>query len=124
LRTFTFGDNIKLFDKLLSLVRSKKKTATCQALRKFERGMEKMPSAGRIDISLNWNDPPVLAIRTLSILIEKFSVVGELFALAVGESDSLEGWWLDHQAYFKRNGGFEPDMRLVWERFELVENFG
>lgn len=122
--TFTFGDNMKLCDELISLVRSEKKTATCEALREFESGMEAMPSAGRIDIALNWDGTPALAIRTLSIAIEKFSEVGELFALAEGENDNLEGWRLNHEAYFERNGGYEPDMKLVCERFELAEDFG
>jgi uncharacterized protein YhfF len=82
-----------------------------------------MPSVGRIDIALNWDGTPALAIRTLSIVIEKFSEVGEAFALAEGENDNLEGWQLDHRAYFERNGGFDPEMKLVCERFELVEEF-
>jgi uncharacterized protein YhfF len=121
--TFVFGDNRELCDELISLVRSGKKTATCEALRELETGDETMPSVGRIDIALNWDGTPALAIRTLSIVIEKFSEVGEVFAIAEGENDNLEGWQLDHRAYFERNGGFDPEMKLVCERFELVEEF-
>lgn len=121
--TFTFGDNRELCDELTSLVRSGRKTATCEALRVFETGDETMPSVGRIDIVLSWDGTPALAIRTLSIVVEKFSEVGEIFALAEGENDNLEGWQLDHRAYFGRNGGFDPEMKLVCERFELVEEF-
>ena len=120
---FKFGDNRELCDELISLVRSGRKTATCEALREYETGDEKMPSVGRIDVALNWDGTPALAIRTLSIVIEKFCEVGEVFALAEGENDKLEGWQLDHRAYFERNGGFDPEMELVCERFVLVEDF-
>ena len=79
--TFTFRDNVKLCDELVSLVRNEKKTATCQALREFESGMETMPSVGRIDIALNWDGTPARAIRTLSIVVEKYSEVGELLEM-------------------------------------------
>ena len=120
---FTFGDNKELCDELNSLVRSRRKTATCEALREFKDGNELMPRVGRINISLNWDGTPALAIRTLSIVVKKFREVDELFALAEGENENLEGWQSDHRSYFERNGGFEPEMELVCERFELVEDF-
>ena len=120
---FTFGDNKALCDELNSLVRSRRKTATCEALREFKDGNELMPRVGRINISLNWDGTPALAIRTLSIVVKKFREVDELFALAEGENENLEGWQSDHRSYFERNGGFEPEMELVCERFELVEDF-
>ena len=43
-------------------------------------------------------------------------------ALAEGENDTLEGWRADHEAYFARNGGFDPEMMLVFEQFEVVED--
>jgi len=50
--------------------------------------------------------------------------VDEIFALAEGENDCLEGWQLDHQAYFDRNGGFDQEMALVCECFELIKEYG
>ncbi len=44
-------------------------------------------------------------------------------ALAEGEDEDLAGWRAGHRAYFERNGGFSPDMPLVWERFALIEDF-
>ena len=29
----------------------------------------------------------------------------------------------DHQEYFERNGGFDPKMMLVCERFRLVHDY-
>ncbi len=120
---FKFGDSEKLCNELTSLVRIGRKTATCEALRTFENGNEAMPSVGRIDIALNWDGTAALAVRTLSIEINKFCEVDESFALAEGENEDLEGWRSDHQNYFERNGGFDSDMKLVCERFELVEVF-
>jgi uncharacterized protein YhfF len=119
--TFTFGDNKELCDQLLFLVRSGNKTATCEALRVFELGKVEMPKVGRIDIALNWDGTPSLAIKTIEITVKKFIEVGEEFALAEGENESLEGWREDHRAYFERNIGFDPEMLLVCERFEVIE---
>ena len=120
--TFTFGDNEGLCQQLIELVRSGKKTATCGALRDFEEGGEPMPVVGRRDIALNWDKTPALVIETTQVTLEKFSNVSEEFALAEGENDSRDGWAADHRRYFERNGGFDPDMMLVCERFKLVED--
>ena len=40
---FRFGDGRELCDRLLALVRSGAKTATCQALQVYESGAEEMP---------------------------------------------------------------------------------
>lgn len=122
--TFKFGDNRVLCDELLVLVRAGKKTATCDALRNYESKNEKLPVVGRCDIALNWDGSPALAIETIEVTIQRFCDVDEEFALAEGEDDSLEGWRTGHQAYFERNGGFDPEMTLVCERFKLVEDFG
>lgn len=121
--TFKFGDSQKLSEELLALVRSGKKTATCGALTYFGEGGEAMPVVGRQDIALHWDGSPALVIETVSVEQRRFCDVAEDFALAEGENESLEGWRSDHQAYFERNGGFDPEMMLVCERFKLVEVF-
>jgi len=122
--TFTFGDSRHLCDQLLALVRNGKKRATCGALRDFGDGGEPMPVAGRQDIALDWDGTPALVIETVEVTIRRFRDVDADFALAEGENTSLAGWQDDHRAYFTRNGGFDPDMKLVCERFRLVEDFG
>lgn len=122
--TFTFGDGPDLCAWLLSLIRSGKKTATCGALRDFEDGGEAMPVAGRRDIALNWDGSPALVIETVSVEVKRYCDVEADFALAEGENEKLEGWQRDHKAYFERNGGFDPEMMLVCERFKLVEDLG
>lgn len=91
--SFTFGDSHELCDQLLALVRSSKKTATCGALRDDHNEGEKLPIVGRRDV-----------------------------ALAEGGGD-CEEWKAKHIAFFERNGGFDPKMELVRERFKLVEVF-
>lgn len=121
--TFKFGDGPELCAALLELVRTGRKTATCGALREFEEEGEAMPAVGRRDIALNWDGTPALVIETESVALERYCDVGESFALAEGENDSLAGWREDHRDYFTRNGGFDPEMMLVCERFRLVEDF-
>lgn len=120
--TFKFGDNAMLCAELLNLVRAGHKTATCGALRDFQAGGEEMPAVGRCDIALNWDGTPALVIRTIEVTQRRFCEVTEDFALAEGENESLGAWQRGHEAYFARNGGFSPDMMLVCERFELVED--
>ena len=122
--SFTFGDNAKLCGDLITAVRAGVKTATCGALRDFGDGGEAMPVVGRIDIALNWDGTPALLIETTSVEITRFDEVDDAFALAEGENNSLDGWRRDHTDYFRRNGGFAPDMALVCERFRMVRDLG
>ncbi|WP_065334894.1 ASCH domain-containing protein [Tritonibacter mobilis] len=122
-QTFKFGDSAELSATLLALVRSGKKIATCGAVRDFENG-EPRPQIGRKDIALHWDDRPALVIETVELIQCRFDEVTEAMALAEGEDDSLDGWRRGHRAYFERNGGFSPDMQILWERFLLVEDFG
>lgn len=118
---FKFGDSAETSAWLIALVRSGKKVATCGALRDFQNG-EPMPVIGRRDIALNWDDTPALVIETVELVQCRFDEITEAMALAEGEDDSLQGWRDGHGAYFERNGGFSPDMQIVWERFVLIED--
>jgi len=122
-QTFTFGDSEALCKELIFLVRSGMKTATCGALRDFQEGGEAMPAVGRKDICLHWDGGPAFVIETVDVSIRRFSDVDEDFALAEGENDDLAGWREGHTSFFERNGGFDPDMMLVCERFRLIEDF-
>lgn len=120
--TFKFGDGPELSAQLIALVRSGRKTATCGALRDFQEGGEAMPVVGRRDIALNWDGSPALVIETLEVTITRYCDVTEVFALAEGENEDLAGWQRDHRAFFERNGGFDPEMELVCERFRVIEH--
>ena len=121
-QTFTFGDSPRLCAELLALVRSGRKTATCEALRVFEAEPEAMPQVGRRDIALNWDGTPALEIETTEVTLCRFDEVTEAFALAEGEDDSLAAWQEGHRGYFERSGGWSHDMMLVCERFRLVRD--
>jgi uncharacterized protein YhfF len=121
--TFTFGDSRALCDRLLALVRTGAKTATCGALRDFHAEGEALPVPGRRDIALDWDGGPALVIETREVTIRRFCDVDEDFALAEGEDTSLAGWQAGHRAFFERNGGWSDDMELVCERFRLIEDF-
>ena len=118
--SFTFGDSRALNAELLQLVRDGLKTATCGALRDFQNGAEPMPQVGRRDIALDWDGNPALLIETTQVSIHAFRDVPDDFALAEGEGSVAE-WREGHIAYFTRNGGYDPDMLLVCERFRLIK---
>ncbi len=120
--TFKFGDSAALCQQLIALVRQGRKTATCAALAEFEGEPEAMPLVGRCDIAANWDGTPALVIRTTHVEEVRFCDVTEEMALAEGEDDSLLAWRKSHKAYFKRNGDYDPEMMLVFEHFELVED--
>lgn len=119
--TFKFGDNPALSSALLSLVRNGKKVATCSALYEFQNG-EPYPEIGRRDICLDWDGTPAAVIETVELIQCRFDEVTEEMALAEGEDDSLKSWRAGHRDYFERNGGFSPDMQIIWERFVLIED--
>ena len=81
-----------------------------------------MPVPGRRDIALDWAGIPAVVIETLEVIECAFSDVTEAMSLAEGENETLDGWRADHRLYFERTGGFSPDMKVVWERFALLED--
>lgn len=118
-RTTRFGDGPELSSRLLGLIRSGHKTATCGALAHYYEDDEPIPRTGDVLVALDHHDQPVLAYELIEVTIRAFRDVPEDFALAEGEGD-FEGWRQGHIGYFERNGGFSPDMRLVCERFRLL----
>ena len=118
---FVFGDSRALCDALLTLVRAGRKTATCGALRDFQEGGEPLPAVGRRDVALDWDGRPALVIQITEVSVRRFEEVDEAFALAEGEG-SFADWRRGHEAFFARNGGFDPAMELVCERFLMVED--
>ena len=120
--TFKFGDSAELCQRLIKLVRQGKKRATCGAASEFADEPEAMPVVGRCDIAANWDGTPALVIKTVKVEEVRFCDVTEEMALAEGENDTLLGWRKDHKAFFKRNGGYDPEMLLIFEYFTLVED--
>jgi len=119
-----FGDNAELCRQLTDLVRSGAKRATCEALRTFIEKDLPLPVVDGYVIARNWDGTPAFVIQTTEVRITVFENVDEEFALEEGENADLEGWRTSHRTYFERNGGFDPDMEVVCERFRLIEDFG
>lgn len=118
--TFTFGDSAKLSARLLERVRSGHKRAMSGALSEFADDPASMPVVGRCDIAANWDGTPALVIRTKAVEQVRFCDVTEELAFAEGET--LEGWQRGHKAQFERAKIFDPEMMLVFEHFEVVED--
>lgn len=119
-----FGDSVELCNELVDLIVSGKKTATCGALAFYEEAGEALPEVGQQVVVPNWDGEPQCIIETTSVEILQFDEVPEDFARAEGEGDlSYEFWREGHIDFFTRNGGFSPDMKLVCERFKLIEVF-
>ncbi len=121
--TFSFGDTPDLIAELTARVRSGAKRATCTAVADIEAGRETAPVLGRRDIALGPDGQPALVIETKELVETTFAAMTEAMALAEGEDDSLESWRKEHRRYYERQGIFAEDMPLIWERFEVVEDF-
>lgn len=117
----SFGDSPAMADELLALVLSGQKRATCGALRDYVDAAEDLPRPGGRWVVLDGAGRERAVLETTEVRRMAFRDVEEDFALDEGEDDSLEGWRAGHARYFERNGGFDPAMELVCERFRLVE---
>ncbi|WP_332018226.1 ASCH domain-containing protein [Devosia ureilytica] len=115
---FSFGDSPELADRLLALVLTGDKTATCGALRDIGPD-EPMPEVGRRDVVLNGAGEEACIIETLSVEVKSFDAIDPSFTDKEGEGPYAE-WRAGHEAYFERNGGFATDMQIVCETFRLV----
>lgn len=120
--TFKLGHNAETSAELIALVRAKTKHAECASMAEFGGDMTSMPKVGRCDIIANWDGTPAVVIKTTSVKTLPFSEVTERMALAEGEHESLAQWRNAREKYFKKNGGFKPEMMMVFEFFEVVEN--
>ncbi|WP_456389618.1 ASCH domain-containing protein [Profundibacter sp.] len=120
--TFKLGEDAETSAALIALVRAKTKHAECAALAEFGGDEDSMPKVGRCDIIANWDGTPAVVIKTISVKTLPFDKVTERMALAEGEHETLAQWRNARQKHFKRSGGFKPDMPLVFEFFEVVEN--
>lgn len=121
--TYVFGDSARLSGELLALVRAGVKRATCTTWAEIEAG-EAVPQIGRVDIATTFAGRPALVNRTVELRLVRFCDMTEAMALAEGEDEDLAGWSGGHERYYRRLGIFDPQMELIWERFEVVEDLG
>lgn len=93
----------------------------------YELENEPLPSVDDYSIILSSKDEPLAIIRTSDVKIMPMNEVPEEFAIAEGEGDRTYQYWKDvHVEFFTEELGkvgleFAEDMKLVCERFELVD---
>ncbi len=121
--SFRFGDYKALCNEVLALVRAGRKTVTCAALRDIEAGHEAMPVVGRRDVALEWSGAPALLIETAEVTILPMDEVDAAQVAAMGEFRDLAHFREGYGRYFERRGGFDPKMKLVVERFRVIEDY-
>ena len=117
-----FGDSAALSEHLIALIRAGRKTATVGALQDYIDENAPIPKVGDHQIVLSFDGEPVLVLRTTDSFIRPFADIAWDFARHEGENENHRQWRAEHQAYFERNGGYDPNMPLVCERFQLVED--
>ena len=119
--SWSFGDSPELANELATLVLTGKKIATCSSLQGwFDDDVRPLP--GGYNIILDGEKKPLCVVRTTGLFLTRFDRVTPEMAMMEGEGDlSLEYWQREHQRFFQRNGGFSPEMELIFETFQLVE---
>ncbi|MGA9253173.1 MAG: ASCH domain-containing protein [Roseobacter sp.] len=121
--TFTFGDSASLNALILDLVRTGRKTVTCDAWDAYAARAEPLPEPGRVDIALDWGGMPQLALRTVAIERIKFCDMDAGRIPPQGEFRDLADWKAGYEAYLRRAGLFQDDVLMLVETFEVVEDF-
>ncbi len=122
-QAYVFGDSARMSAELIGLVRAGPKRATCLSMAEVARG-EAVPQIGRCDVATTFDGRPALVTRTMELRLVRFCDMPEALALAEGEDETLAGWKEGHEGYYRRIGVFDPQMELIWERFEVIEDLG
>ncbi|TCP16858.1 release factor glutamine methyltransferase [Nicoletella semolina] len=122
---------------LATLVAGGIKTATCSARCLYTLENAELPKVGQIDIVLDQQNHPIVAIELTAVLIMKFDDISDDIALAEGEGNILE-WRQTHQTFFQtlcqnlpencqfqgvENGFITGDFEVVCEQFKCVHWF-
>lgn len=114
----SFGNTPELADELVSLILAGGKRATCWSA---------ADGAGNSEVGGYWvvedgRGRPRAVLQTVELRTECYSEIDEQFAADEGEGDlSLAHWHTAHRLFFANNGGFEPNMELWCERFQVVD---
>lgn len=116
LKTFRFGDSADLADRLAALVVAGVKTGTCSAA---IHGPD--AEIGERQVCLNSAGQPVCEIETMDLQTLPFTAVTPEMAALEGEGDLSYRYWRDvHEAYYKREGTWQPDMQVIFETFRVT----
>jgi uncharacterized protein YhfF len=116
LKTFKFGDSAELADRLAALVVAGVKTGTCSAA---VHGPD--AEIGERQICLNGTGTTVCEIETVNMQTLPFTSVTPEMAALEGEGDLSYRYWREaHEAFFKREGTWAPDMDVIFETFRVT----
>jgi len=120
--TFKFGHDAESSLAQINLVRRGQKRAICAPLADFEDAPEAMPVVGRTDIVAHWNNTPALVVKTVKVQEVRFCDVNTNMAHSDLGRDDFTGWRKATKAAIKREHTFDPEMLLVFEFFQLIED--
>ncbi len=119
--SFAFGDTPDMADELAAQVVDGHKTATASALADYEAAGEPLPQRGDLFIVVDGRGEPRALIRTKTVRVVPFAEVDADHAAAEGEGDgTLEHWRAGHRTFFEKTIGFDEQMPVVLETFELL----
>lgn len=120
--TFKFGHDAESSRELINLVRRGTKRAICAPLAEFEGEPESMPVVGRTDIVALWNNTPALIVKTVRVDQVRFCDVNTNMAASDLGRDEFTAWRKATRAAIKRDHKFDPEMMMVFEFFQLIED--
>jgi len=111
---------------LLDLVLKGKKRATSSSFPGYQIEGDELPKPGDMSVITDWDGNPRCVIRDTKVLIIPFNEMTFDLACLEGEDQNLESWKTKHEAFFREEGlevgyTFTPDMKVVFEEFEVVE---
>ena len=120
--TFKFGHDAESSLEQITLVRRGHKRAICAPLADFEDAPEAMPVVGRTDIVAHWNNTPALIVKTVKVQQVRYCDVNTNMAHSDLGRDDFVAWRKATKAAIKRDHKFDPEMLLVFEFFQLLED--
>ena len=107
-------------DKLLDLVLSDKKTATCY----LYKAEGKLANVGDLSIITTANGEDKSLVKTEMIKILPFKEMSWNLAKLEGETSTLADWRKIHEKFFKEiDQNFNENTQIVFEKFKVLKKF-
>lgn len=122
MKTWSFGKNKELAQKLQRLVLDGVKTATTGLF--FD--VQSIPAVGEVATIIDSDDNAVCAIEYTSIEVKPFMDVAFDFVVKEGEGyKNVEEWRKSHRDFFRAEypNKFKEDSQVVCEEFKVAEVF-
>lgn len=122
---FAFGAGEAMAQKLLALVLSGQKKATCSARAAYEAEGQRPPKPGDLSIVTDFAGAPRCVIETTAVTEMPFRDMTFEICKREGEDETLESWRKGHIKFFTLDAqamgyAFSEDMPVVFEDFEMI----